>query len=114
MIVVYIRLGNKEVYSARSTLSVEYYANSDEESGRPLMRNCASRPRVVCEETAVFLILLQPGERKQSSLFPMWVKRLGTLFWFRPLWECATRETGMCVREEANIATGIVDVIVLV
>lgn len=59
------------------------------------------------EETAVFLMMLHPGEGRQSSLFPMWVKRLGTLFWFRPSWEWATRETGMCVREEANIATDI-------
>ena len=78
------------------------------------MHNCVWRPRVVCEETVEFIMLLHPGERKQSSLFPMWVKRLGTLFWFRPSWECATWETGMCVREEANIATCIGDVIVLV
>jgi hypothetical protein len=44
----------------------------------------------------------------------MWVKRFGTLFWFRPFWECATRETGMCVWEEANSATDMGDVIMLV
>lgn len=77
---VYIGLGNKEVYNVRTTSCVEYYANSDEESGRPMKRNRAWWPRVVYEETAVFLMLLHPVERKQSSLFPVWVKRLGSLF----------------------------------
>ena len=41
MVVVYIGLGNKEFYNARTTFCVEYYGNSDEESSGPLILNCA-------------------------------------------------------------------------